>query len=293
MCAAGLAGCSASRCRTSAAPCSRTKVGHINGCPADTIVDGDVSCLTHMNGGLSRQESSKRVQHIADVLAERTAIMKNTTNSSPTPSAPRSDIAIATELPPSSPPPTAHRRTKRHHVDRRLGTITARRCASKPPKPSGARCAICPICWTRPKPTAGQRVRGAVGEDAQEARQHVLDIARQHKSRTSSRVRAWSARRSSSTPRWKPRATRAGNRPGRVHRPTGGRNAQPHRRPGHPQIQRDIRDLFMDKLDMPPTDDAAEMTNFARRYFARGSCRRTWVSRAATSSSPKRGRCAW
>ncbi|MBI5958336.1 MAG: (Fe-S)-binding protein [Chloroflexi bacterium] len=46
------------------------KIEHINACPADTIVVGDVSCLTHMNGGLSRQKSAKRVQHIADVLAE-------------------------------------------------------------------------------------------------------------------------------------------------------------------------------------------------------------------------------
>ncbi|RPJ02857.1 MAG: (Fe-S)-binding protein [Chloroflexi bacterium] len=46
------------------------KVAQINACPADTIVVGDVSCLTHMNGGLSRQKSAKRVVHIADVLAE-------------------------------------------------------------------------------------------------------------------------------------------------------------------------------------------------------------------------------
>jgi L-lactate dehydrogenase complex protein LldE len=48
----------------------KKKIEHINACPADTIVVGDVSCLTHMNGGLSRQKSKKRVQHIADVLAE-------------------------------------------------------------------------------------------------------------------------------------------------------------------------------------------------------------------------------
>jgi L-lactate dehydrogenase complex protein LldE len=47
----------------------RKKVGHINACAADTIVVGDVSCLSHINGGLARQKSPKRVQHIADVLA--------------------------------------------------------------------------------------------------------------------------------------------------------------------------------------------------------------------------------
>lgn len=46
------------------------KIRNINACPADTIVVGDVSCLTHMNGGLSRQRSRKRVRHIADILGE-------------------------------------------------------------------------------------------------------------------------------------------------------------------------------------------------------------------------------
>ncbi len=46
------------------------KVSQIEACPASTIVCGDVSCMTHMNGGLERQGSQKRVRHIADVLAE-------------------------------------------------------------------------------------------------------------------------------------------------------------------------------------------------------------------------------
>lgn len=46
------------------------KVGHIDACPAETIVTGDVSCMTQMNGGLSRNQSKKRVQHLADVLAD-------------------------------------------------------------------------------------------------------------------------------------------------------------------------------------------------------------------------------
>lgn len=46
------------------------KIDHIETCAAETIVTGDVSCLTQMNGGLSRQKSSKRVMHIADVLAQ-------------------------------------------------------------------------------------------------------------------------------------------------------------------------------------------------------------------------------
>lgn len=46
------------------------KIDCINNCPAATIVTGDTSCMTQMNGGLSRQKSEKRVRHIADVLAE-------------------------------------------------------------------------------------------------------------------------------------------------------------------------------------------------------------------------------
>lgn len=46
------------------------KVENINESAAETIITGDASCLTQMNGGLSRQKSKKRVQHIADVLAK-------------------------------------------------------------------------------------------------------------------------------------------------------------------------------------------------------------------------------
>ena len=46
------------------------KIDNINASEADTIVTGDASCMMHMNGGLSRQKSTKRVRHIADVLAE-------------------------------------------------------------------------------------------------------------------------------------------------------------------------------------------------------------------------------
>jgi L-lactate dehydrogenase complex protein LldE len=46
------------------------KVDNINASAAETIVTGDASCLTQMNGGLSRQKSPKRVRHIADILAE-------------------------------------------------------------------------------------------------------------------------------------------------------------------------------------------------------------------------------
>ncbi|MGB1288157.1 MAG: heterodisulfide reductase-related iron-sulfur binding cluster, partial [Aggregatilineales bacterium] len=46
------------------------KVDHIKNCTAETIVTGDVSCMTQMNGGLKRQVARKEVRHIADVLAD-------------------------------------------------------------------------------------------------------------------------------------------------------------------------------------------------------------------------------
>jgi L-lactate dehydrogenase complex protein LldE len=46
------------------------KIENINASDADTILTGDASCLTHMNGGLSKQNAAKRVRHVVDVLAE-------------------------------------------------------------------------------------------------------------------------------------------------------------------------------------------------------------------------------
>lgn len=45
------------------------KLDHIEACAARTIVCGDVSCMAHMNGGLERRATAKRVQHVADALA--------------------------------------------------------------------------------------------------------------------------------------------------------------------------------------------------------------------------------
>ncbi len=46
------------------------KIQCIQACSAETIVTGDVSCMTHLNGGLARTQTPKRVRHIADVLAD-------------------------------------------------------------------------------------------------------------------------------------------------------------------------------------------------------------------------------
>lgn len=46
------------------------KVRNIEAADASLIVTGDASCLTQMNGGLSRKNSGRRVVHIADLLAQ-------------------------------------------------------------------------------------------------------------------------------------------------------------------------------------------------------------------------------
>lgn len=48
----------------------QNKTDNIEKCEADWVLTGDVSCLTHMNGGLEKQNRSQRVCHIANVLAE-------------------------------------------------------------------------------------------------------------------------------------------------------------------------------------------------------------------------------
>lgn len=47
----------------------KDKVKAIHASGADAIITGDSSCLTQMNGGLSRTDDTTRVQHIADLLA--------------------------------------------------------------------------------------------------------------------------------------------------------------------------------------------------------------------------------
>ncbi len=47
------------------------KLANIGAADADIVITGDCSCLMHMNGGLSRKNSPKRVVHVAEVLAGR------------------------------------------------------------------------------------------------------------------------------------------------------------------------------------------------------------------------------
>lgn len=48
----------------------KEKVQNIEASPAQVILTGDCSCLTQINGGLSRAESAHRAQYIADFLAQ-------------------------------------------------------------------------------------------------------------------------------------------------------------------------------------------------------------------------------
>lgn len=49
----------------------KDKLGNIAGAECDIVITGDASCLMHINGGLSRAQSKKRVVHWAEVLAGR------------------------------------------------------------------------------------------------------------------------------------------------------------------------------------------------------------------------------
>ncbi|BCX03770.1 MAG: Fe-S oxidoreductase [Candidatus Roseilinea sp.] len=47
------------------------KLNAINGIGCDIVITGDASCMMHINGGLSRANSPRRVVHVAEVLAEK------------------------------------------------------------------------------------------------------------------------------------------------------------------------------------------------------------------------------
>jgi L-lactate dehydrogenase complex protein LldE len=49
----------------------KDKLTNITQASADFIITGDSSCLMHMNGGLSRLKSGRKVVHVAEVLAGR------------------------------------------------------------------------------------------------------------------------------------------------------------------------------------------------------------------------------
>ncbi len=53
------------------------KIAQIQSCPAQVLA-GDISCIMHMNGGLTKLGGTTQVQHIADVLAA--AINNNASN---------------------------------------------------------------------------------------------------------------------------------------------------------------------------------------------------------------------
>jgi len=46
------------------------KIANIEASGADTVIATDISCLTHIAGGLHRRGSSIRVKHLAEVLAD-------------------------------------------------------------------------------------------------------------------------------------------------------------------------------------------------------------------------------
>jgi L-lactate dehydrogenase complex protein LldE len=49
------------------------KLACLNACGADRLVSGDLGCLMHLSGGLQRQGSPLKVQHLAELLDEAMA----------------------------------------------------------------------------------------------------------------------------------------------------------------------------------------------------------------------------
>ncbi|MCI0867927.1 MAG: (Fe-S)-binding protein, partial [Chloroflexi bacterium] len=47
------------------------KIANVTSTGADTLVSCDMSCLLHIEGGLSRQDSNIRVRHLAQVLDQQ------------------------------------------------------------------------------------------------------------------------------------------------------------------------------------------------------------------------------
>jgi L-lactate dehydrogenase complex protein LldE len=46
------------------------KIQAIDSVDVDVVLTGDCSCMTHINGGLSRQGKSIRTMHVIDLLAQ-------------------------------------------------------------------------------------------------------------------------------------------------------------------------------------------------------------------------------
>jgi L-lactate dehydrogenase complex protein LldE len=46
------------------------KINDITASPADYILAGDCSCLMHIQGGLDKQNCSRKTKHFIEILAE-------------------------------------------------------------------------------------------------------------------------------------------------------------------------------------------------------------------------------
>ncbi len=173
----------------------KKKIEHINACPADTIVVGDVSCLTHMNGGLSRQKSNQTRPTYCRCAGGGSA-MKNTANQFPT--------AVRAALQNTR----AERRGRVCDQQRRRqtpachGRLRARSRRGAAPagrrSPAALAAQAARTAGTGRSQHAGQRDRGAVGAGRRRKRAIMCCASRASTtSSTSPRARAWSARKSS------------------------------------------------------------------------------------------------
>jgi L-lactate dehydrogenase complex protein LldF len=147
-----------------------------------------------------------------------------------------------------------------------MATSTVRGCAGRRRPSSDTPSTICPTCWNRPKPTCrptASEVLWAV--DAAEANRHVLDIARRHAVGAVVKAKSMVTEETGLN-----QALEAAGIDvletdlGEYIVQLGGETPSHIVGPIVHKTKASIRDLLIEKANMPPTDDVNEMTDFAR-----------------------------
>ena len=138
--------------------------------------------------------------------------------------------------------------------------------------PNGARCESLPDAARAGRSSNdGQRHAGAVGRRSATRRIGTsLDIARAARRPARRQEQEHGQRGNRAEPALeRARDRRARNRPGRVHLQITGETPSHIVAPIVHKSKESVRDLFVAQAAMPPTDDAEEMTQFARQILRR------------------------
>ena len=142
----------------------------------------------------------------------------------------------------------------------------ATRCARRRLRPSGGRCTNCLISEVAEQRLTEKRFTVLWAEDGAEARRHVSDIVRKHGVQKAIKAKSMLSEEIALNPHLEAEGVTV------VETDLGEYIIQiNHEHPSHiiaPVIHKtkaSIRDLFVEKLGMPLTDDAGEMVGFARQ----------------------------